>query len=128
MSAVISVKSVITAHDEILACYGGLAGFAQRGEGGLISALQRIENHILYGETSNLFEIAALYGVALARGHTFNDGNKRTALVCTLTYLHQYGISIPVIPDLEQVMVDIATGDKDYLWFAQYLASLAQLS
>jgi|GEM_PF-2745668 len=113
MSAVISVKSVITAHDEILACYGGLAGFAQRVEGGLISALQRIENHILYGETSNLFEIAALYGIAL---------------VCTLTYLHQYGISIPVTPDLEQVMVDIATGDKDYLWFAQYLASLAQSS
>jgi len=124
----ISIKSVLFIHDRILARYGGLAGFSKSGEDGLQSALQRIENHMLYNQVNNVFEIAALYGVALARGHIFNDGNKRTALACTLLYLDQCGIFIPKNPDLEQAIVDIATGAKDYLWFAQYLSSLAQLS
>jgi len=126
MSVVISTEFVITIHDNILANQGGLAGFAQRGEGGLASTLQRVENHIVYGGTSNVFEIAALYGVALARGYVFNDGNKRTALACTLIYLLKQGIFIPQNPDLEQAVVDIATGAKDYLWFAQFLVALSQ--
>jgi len=126
MNIAVSTEFVIAIHDSIIACEGGLTGFSQRGEGGLESALQRIENHIMYGGVRNLFEIAALYGVALARGHVFNDGNKRTALACTLIYLYKQGIAIPENPGLEQAVVDIATGAKDYLWFAQYLASLAQ--
>jgi len=122
----ISIKSVLSIHDKILMRYGGLAGFSQGGEGGLQSALQRVENHMLYNQVNNVFEIAALYGVALARGHIFNDGNKRTALACTLLYLDQCGILIPQIPDLEQAVVDIATGAKYYLWFALFLAALSQ--
>jgi len=128
MNIAVSTEFVIAIHDSIIAGEGGLTGFGQRGEGGLESALQRIENHIVYGGISNLFEISALYGVALARGHIFNDGNKRTALACTLIYLAKQGIFIPKNSGLEQAMVDIATGDKDYLWFARYLASLAQSS
>jgi len=40
--------------------------------------------------------------------------------------LHQHAIFIPTAPELEQAMVDIATGAKDYLWFAQYLSGLAK--
>jgi len=126
MITLIDATAVIKTHDKVLAKDGGLAGFAQGGRGALESALQRVENHILYGNADGIFEIAALYGVSIARGHLFNDGNKRTALACTLTYLRIQNIDITVSPELEDVMVEIAQGSKDYQWFAQYLASLVQ--
>jgi death-on-curing protein len=30
---------------------------------------------MLYGQLSDVFDIAAMYAVALARGHVFNDAN-----------------------------------------------------
>jgi len=128
MMMLIDVSSVIQTHDKVLAKDGGLAGFAQGGQGALESALQRVENHILYGNVNGIFEIAALYGISIARGHLFNDGNKRTALACALTYLKTQNIDVDVSPGLEDVMVEIAQGSKDYQWFAQYLASLVQSS
>jgi death-on-curing protein len=29
---------------------------------------------------NDVFDVAAMYAVAIARGHVFNDANKRTAL------------------------------------------------
>jgi death-on-curing family protein len=37
------------------------------------------KNRILYAELDDIFDIAAMYAVAIARGHVFNDANKRTA-------------------------------------------------
>jgi len=120
----ITVAFAIAAHDALIARDGGLSGFAQGGSGALESALQRVENHILYEGLENVFEISALYAVAIARGHIFNDGNKRTGLACALTYLYDQGVDIAVAPCLEDAMVEVAQGSKDYRWFAQLLASL----
>ncbi|WP_250464388.1 type II toxin-antitoxin system death-on-curing family toxin [Caballeronia sp. GAFFF2] len=80
----LNAEFVIVAHDDILAWEGGLPGFAQAGPGGVDAVLARVENHAHYAGLDDIFGIAAMYAVAIARGHVFNDGNKRTALVCAL--------------------------------------------
>ena len=68
----------------------------------------------------DVFEIAAMYAVAIARGHVFNDANKRTALVSALAYLETEGIVLKRSAQLEDIMVDVAQG----LLGEQHLAEL----
>lgn len=63
-------------HDSVLNP-GELSGRAR--DKSLEGALGRVENRLAYGMTADLFDLAAAYGVAVAQGHCFNDGNKRTA-------------------------------------------------
>jgi death-on-curing protein len=101
---------VITVHDEIVAQFGGLPGFGQRGPDGIDAALARVENHAIYNGLDDVFGIAALYAVAIAKGHVFNDANKRTGLTCALTYMERQGIFIAKHAQLEEIMVDVAEG------------------
>lgn len=114
----------IIIHDEIIAELGGLSGLGQGGRGAITSALNRIEAYAYYVGVDDVFTTAALYAVAIARGHVFNDGNKRTGLTCALTYLLQQEISIPKTPQLEEIMVDVASGEIDYETFASILSTL----
>lgn len=118
---------VIAIHDEIIAEFGGLPGFAASGRGGVESALQRIENWAVYEGLDDVFAIAAMYAVAIARGHVFNDANKRTGLACALVYLEEQGVMLPKTAELEQVMVDVAKGDLEQTWLADYLSTLWQM-
>lgn len=104
----ITAELVREIHDLILRQEPGLAG--DHGIGPLDGALSRVLNHIEYQGLDDVYEIAAMYAVALARGHVFNDANKRTALVTALTYLDIQGITIPRDEGLEQIMVDVAEG------------------
>jgi death-on-curing protein len=72
----IDADGVIAIHDLVLNS-GELAGLA--GDRSLAGALARVENRIAYGLIGDVHDLAAAYAVALARGHVFNDGNKRTA-------------------------------------------------
>lgn len=49
----------------------------------------RIQNIIYYDNdfTADVFNVAALYAEAIAVGHAFPDGNKRTAFVASMTIL-----------------------------------------
>nr|WP_218905038.1 type II toxin-antitoxin system death-on-curing family toxin [Paraburkholderia bryophila] len=118
------IEYVITAHDEILRDLGGLGGFAGGGRGGVESALARVENHATYNGIDDVFGIAAMYTIAIAQGHVFNDGNKRTGLTCALAYLKREGITIPRTQDLENAVVGVARHEVDHELFAQYLSSL----
>jgi death-on-curing protein len=53
---------------------------------------------------------ALLHGVASA--HAFEDGNKRTAWLCTAMYLERDGLPLRRIPDLEAAdfVVDVVLG------------------
>jgi death-on-curing protein len=66
-----------------------------------------------------------MYAVSIARGHIFNDANKRTALVTALTYLKLQGIDVSRDPGLEDTMVDVAEGTIDAEAFANALACIA---
>lgn len=122
----LSAKEVIKIHDLILADEGGLAGF--HGIGAVEGALARVINRITYAGMTDVFEIAAMYAVAIARGHVFNDANKRTALVSALTYLETEGFSLRRSPQLEDVMVDVAQGSVTEQELAEMLYSLSQQS
>lgn len=87
-------ESVLAMHARQLAEHGG--GEGVRDSGLLESALQRPQNKAAY-ETPDLFELAAAYAYGIARNHPFIDGNKRTALVASRTFLliNGYQITAP---------------------------------
>jgi len=72
--------AILATHDEIILETGGLPGTCP--DKSLEAALHRIDDYIYYENVTDLHEIAALYAIAIAQGHVFNDGNKRTALIC----------------------------------------------
>ncbi|MBU9340681.1 type II toxin-antitoxin system death-on-curing family toxin [Burkholderia multivorans] len=120
----LDIEYVIETHDEILEELGGLPGFAGAGRGGVEAALARVENHAIYNGINDIFGIAAMYTVAIARGHVFNDGNKRTGLTCALAYLEREGYPIPKTPQLEEVVVAVASGEIEHDVFASYIFAL----
>ena len=87
----LSKEAVLAIHARQLAEHGG--GTGVRDFGLLDSALQRPQNKLAY-ETPDL---AAAYAYGIARNHPFIDGNKRTALVVSRTFLliNGYQITAP---------------------------------
>ncbi len=73
----LTAKDVLFYHDIILKDTVEDQGIAPHTS--IESALHRIDHHITYDDLDDIYEIAALYGVAIAKGHCFNNGNKRTS-------------------------------------------------
>ena len=96
---------VIAVHDEILkqTLVGRAGVYLDR----LESVLGRISQQIYYNQIDNIFEIAAWYGIVLAKGHAFVDGNKRTGLATMLTFLEIQGVTVKDDTGLDDLMVDI---------------------
>ncbi|PPC63935.1 type II toxin-antitoxin system death-on-curing family toxin [Pantoea sp. ICBG 1758] len=117
-------KGIIEAHDYILRRSPGLSGISDAGRAESVAF--RINNALSYGEIEpDLFVIAGLYTVAIARGHIFNDGNKRTAFVVAMQFLLCNGITLRNDRDvLESAIVEAATGEADYMQLAAIFRSL----
>ncbi len=124
----LDVDFVIAIHDEIIAEFGGRAGFAGSGRGGVESALMRVNNRIEYAGLNDALGIAGLYAEAIARGHVFTDGNKRTGLTCALSYLAQQNLHVRRDPILEEATVWLAEGSWDSEAFAWLLGHLAGIN
>ena len=107
-------------HAELIAEHGGRAGI--RDEGLLSSALVRPRNRRVYGASTNLFKLAAGYGVGIIRNHPFIDGNKRTghAALETLLVLNGYQINASVEEQVE-VILKVASGTLDRSTFTEWL-------
>ena len=106
-------------HDESLAEHGGAAGI--RDEGLLDSALARPMNMIAYGEP-DLAELAASYGVGLAKNHAFVDGNKRAAFLAVGLFLRLNGHRLNATPAAATVaMMDVAAGTLNEADFADWI-------
>ncbi|MBR3482056.1 MAG: type II toxin-antitoxin system death-on-curing family toxin [Neisseriaceae bacterium] len=102
----IDLENVLSIHEQILSTEKGLKGSVDLGK--LDSALNRIDNWQTYENTDNIFDIAALYAVAIAKAHAFSDGNKRTAMVTMLSYLKTQGVIIKENIGLDDIMVLVA--------------------
>lgn len=113
-------------HDLILSTETGRHG--DYGVGALEGALARISSKVDYEGMEDVFDIAAMYAVAIAKGHVFVDANKRTGLVTALTYLSIQGIDIPRDEQLEEMMVDIADGTMDEKEFSAMLYLIYELA
>jgi death on curing protein len=88
----ISKKAVLAMHNAQLAEHGGSDGI--RDETLLDSALAKPLNVFAYADQPDIFRLAASYAFGICRNHPFVDGNKRTALVVSLTFLDRNGWDI----------------------------------
>ena len=83
----LTAETVEQIHDDLLGP-NELPGRAR--DKSLDAALARVENRLAYGMIDDAFDLAAAYAMAIARGHCFNDGNKRTAFrsmqICLLAH------------------------------------------
>ncbi|MBE8578668.1 type II toxin-antitoxin system death-on-curing family toxin [Vibrio sp. OPT18] len=130
----LEAEDIIDIHDSILETEKGLKGM---NPGKVEAIVGRVKNIYSYGEDGNdittAFELAAHYAVAIARGHSFNDGNKRTAFVTMISILEVNNIPLP--EDLTQalidnmgnyadIMVDVADGSVDAKRLAEIISGV----
>jgi death-on-curing protein len=117
-------RVLLLLHDESIAEHGGAPGI--RDEGLLESALARPLNLAAYGEP-DLAELAASYGVGLAKNHPFVDGNKRAAFLAVGLFLALQGQRLVASQaEATVVMLDVAAGTFDEATFAQWLRAHTQ--
>jgi death-on-curing protein len=121
MSAWIWIERAVmlAVHDEQLAEHGGAIGL--RDEGLFDSALARPQNLAAYGSPDHA-DLAAAYGVGLAKNHAFIDGNKRTAFVAVELFLALNDHDL-VASDADCVltMLAVAAGELDEAAFASWI-------
>jgi death-on-curing protein len=115
-------QAVLAMHARQLAEHGGGAGL--RDEGLLDSALQRPLDKSYYG-APDLFDLAAAYAYGIARNHPIVDGNKRTALVASRTFLLINGFTVTAPKeDLLRTFLSLADGALDEAelaaWFRKF--------
>ena len=115
----LSADVLLAVHEEQLAEHGGAAGV--RDLGLFESALARPQNVAAYGNP-DAADLAASYGVGLAKNHPFTDGNKRTAFVAVELFLALNGHDL-VADDADCVltMLSVAAGSLDEPGFAAWL-------
>lgn len=113
----LTINQVISFHDDLVDNFGGLPGI--RAKNLLLSALQApkasFDGQEMY---PSIYEKAAVYLYHIAKNHSFNDGNKRTAYVAVLAFLKANHATIKFkATDLEQIVIDVANGNisKDKL-------------
>ena len=86
----ISRHVALVLHNMQLKAFGGSDGV--RDITLLESALAKAQNLLAYGDPPpDIFDLAAAYAYGIARNHPFVDGNKRTALVVSETFLARNG-------------------------------------
>jgi death on curing protein len=90
------VDAVLAMQKRQIAEHGGEAGV--RDLGLLESALARPQNIAAYETDSDIARLAAAYAFGIAKNHPFIDGNKRTGLVATRTFLLLDGFELGAAP------------------------------
>ncbi|MEM5717666.1 type II toxin-antitoxin system death-on-curing family toxin [Proteus mirabilis] len=121
----VSAQEVIAFHDRILQRFPGVAGMSDPGRAEAL--IYRVQNRKHDEGITDVFELAATYWVAIARGYIFNDGNKRTAFFVTMTFLYRNGIRIRDTDNmLENLTVEAATGEKTVDQLAKHLQNLVE--
>lgn len=120
----IEIDVTLAYHKRQIAEHGGTEGL--RDEGLLASALARPQNLNAYGEDVDIAALAASCAFGIAKNHPFLDGNKRTALVVSISFLNLNGFDLDVEPtETYDVFYDLAQGvlSEDELadWFRRII-------
>jgi death-on-curing protein len=112
-------RALLLLHDESIAEHGGAAGI--RDQGLFESALARPLNVAAYGDP-DLADLAASYGVGLAKNHAFVDGKKRAAFLAVGLFLALNGHRLVATQaEATLTMLDVAAGVVDEATFATWL-------
>lgn len=117
----IDKQETLIMHAQQIAEHGGSDGV--RDNGLLESALARVQNLLAYSEESpSLPRLAAAYAFGIARNHPFVDGNKRTALVVSFTFLLVNGLIVTAPrEDRYFIFYDLAAGKLSEDEFSRWL-------
>ena len=112
-------SALLMLHGESLADHGGASGI--RDEGLFDSALARPLNLLAYG-SPDYAELAAAYGLGLAKNHPFIDGNKRIAFIAAALFLGLNGYRLIASQvDAADTMLGVAAGEMDEATFAEWI-------
>lgn len=115
----IDKRTLVLLHDESLAEHGGASGL--RDETMLLSALARPLHLVNYG-SPDLADLAAAYGVGLARNHPIVDGNKRAGFLSVGLFLALNGHRLVAAQaEATLVMLEVASGAMDEHSFANWI-------
>lgn len=118
-------KDILKLHDYILDATGGMPGIRMPTALGAIvfdiSATLHYEPETPWKPA----DIAALYVDKIAKGHPFNDGNKRTAFASAIAFLRLNGYDIDATSDqlqsLAQVVVELVLHRVTWEEFSAHL-------
>jgi death-on-curing protein len=117
----VPLAAVVVIHDRQITRHGGGAGMRDRAL--LEMGCARPINLFAYG-TPALEDLAAAYAFGLSKAHVFVDGNKRTALVTSLTFLRLNGHGFrPEVRDGLHMVEGLASGSVSEAAFAHWLGS-----
>ena len=104
-------------HKDSLLKFGGTDGIRDRGL--IESALASAINTYIYA-SGDLFDIAATYGFHIAQAQAFLDGNKRTGVSASLTFLRTNGVAkLPSAEEIYDAMIAIAEKRLDKTGLAE---------
>ena len=122
------IDSVVAMHARQLAEHGG--GTGVRDIGLLESALARPMNIAAYEPDADIARLAAAYAYGIAKNHPFIDGNKRTSLVASRTFLILNGYNLNASPTEKYLtFISLAEGsiseDELVEWFRKYISATA---
>jgi death-on-curing protein len=96
-------------HERLIKQFGGAPGL--RDFGLLEGALDRPKNLAAYNPEAIVEQLAALYGVGVAKAHAFVDGNKRIAFAVMVAFLKAHGQVLDATEaDATATMLDVASG------------------
>lgn len=104
----IDIELAVAIHEDLIDTFGGSLGIRDKGllESALAQPQASFFGNLLH---STIEEQAAAYLYHICKNHPFVDGNKRTALGVTETFLriNSYELSI-TNKDLEKLVLDVA--------------------
>jgi death on curing protein len=106
----LTLEEILAIHEDRVRKYGGSSGL--RDLGLLQSAIGTV-SATFGGEYlhQSIFEMAAAYLFHIAKNHAFIDGNKRTALTCSLAFLRLNGVRAQFDErDLYDLVIGVAEG------------------
>jgi death-on-curing protein len=119
----LTVSEVLEIHDQEIAAAGELSGV--RDLKALESALGASQASFSGEFLMDIFEMAATYLNSIVINHPFLDGNKRTALASSLTFLFMNGYEIEELynEELADKTLNLVTRKIDKSDLAKYLKS-----
>jgi death-on-curing protein len=120
----LTVEEVIIIHDTVLNA-GELAGLAK--DVSLDGALARVDFRVQYNMITDVYELAAMYAVAISQAHAFRDANKRTAHVALEFTLLSHGITTKMdTKEVGDIIIKTAQGHLDEVELAAWLRTQTQ--
>ena len=120
----LTAREIIYLHDRAIQEFGGLSGVACPGK--IEALIARVVNHSIYEEVDDLHALAAMYCIAIARGHAFLDGNKRTALNAAVLFFLRNGIRMHSVKGLDDIIVKVAIGELGWKELTAFFRKMPQ--